>query len=192
METSTPSGPGRIAITVYMLLIAVAALWVIEIVDTVANDALQGHGIRPRTLAGLEGLLFAPFLHTTFGHVAANTIPFAVLGGLVMARSVRTWVLVTGAIMVGGGGLIWLFARSGNHLGASILVFGYLGFLIAYGFFDRSLTSIGIAVIVGVVYGGLLVGVLPSAAGVSWEGHLFGFVAGGVAARLSLERKGVS
>ena len=158
---------------------ALALMWLVEIVDTAALDSrLQAHGIEPRRVDGLEGVLFAPLLHGGWAHIISNSVPFLVLGALVMTYGLGRWVTATTAITVGGGSLTWLMGRSGSHRGASILVFGYFGFLLGMAWFERSLKSIGIAVVVAVLYGGLIWGVLPSGSGVSWEGHLFGAMAG--------------
>lgn len=158
---------------------ALAIMWLVEVVDTAALDSrLQTHGIEPRRSDGLEGILFAPLLHGGWAHIISNSVPFLVLGALVMTYGLRRWVTATAVITVGGGSLTWLMGRSGIHIGASILVFGYFGFLLGMAWFERSLKSIGIAVVVAVLYGGLIWGVLPSGSGVSWEGHLFGVIAG--------------
>lgn len=160
-------------------------MWLVEVFDTFAfDDQLQTHGIEPRQLDGLEGVVFAPVLHAGWAHISSNSIPFLVLGGLAMTYGLRRWFIATGFITVVAGVLTWLMARSGNHIGASILVFGYFGFLLGMAWFERSFKAIGIAVVVAVLYGGLIWGVLPSDSGVSWEGHLFGALAGVMAARL--------
>lgn len=160
-------------------------MWLVEVFDTFAfDDQLQTHGIEPRQLDGLEGVVFAPVLHAGWAHISSNSIPFLVLGGLAMTYGLRRWLIATGFITVVAGVLTWLMARSGNHIGASILVFGYFGFLLGMAWFERSFKAIGIAVVVAVLYGGLIWGVLPSDSGVSWEGHLFGALAGVMAARL--------
>jgi membrane associated rhomboid family serine protease len=154
-------------------------MWLVEILDTVAFDSrLQTHGIEPRQVDGLEGVLVAPLLHGGWAHIISNSIPFIVLGALVMTYGLRRWIIATGIITVGAGLATWAFARSGNHIGASILVFGYFGFLLGMAWFDRSVKSVAIAVVVAVAYGGLIWGVVPSDSGVSWEGHLFGILAG--------------
>lgn len=158
-------------------------LWLIEIIDTVAFDSrLQAHGIEPRRVDGLEGVVFAPALHDGWAHLISNSIPFVVLGGLVLVYGFRRWITVTAFITIVAGLATWLLARRGNHIGASILVFGYFGFLLGMAWFERSLKSIGIAAVVAILYGGLIWGVVPSDSGVSWEGHLFGVVAGVAAA----------
>lgn len=173
--------PGR---TIGQLVLQVvggflALMWLIEIVDTTILDSrLQTHGIEPRQIDGLEGVLFAPVLHGGWAHIISNSIPFLVLGGLVMTYGLRRWVTATAIIILLGGTVTWLAARSGIHIGASILVFGYFGFLLGMAWFERSFKSIGIAAVVAVFYGGLIWGVLPTDSGVSWEGHLFGALAG--------------
>ncbi len=158
---------------------ALALLWSVEIVDAIAFDeALDRHGILPRTVSGLDGILWAPLLHGGFGHLASNSAPFAVLGALVMTDGIRRWGAVTAIVALGGGALTWVFARSRIHIGVSGVVFGYLGYLLAKAYFTKSLRSIVIALVVGVVYGGaLIVGLIPRP-GISWEGHAFGFMAG--------------
>ncbi len=181
---------------VLMALVAVA--WAIEIVDAITHVGLSAFGMRvrsvswldsfgiaPRSLSGLLGIFFAPFLHGSFAHLIANTVPFLTLGFLVMLRGLGTFIGVTLTIMVLGGLAVWLFGASNSvHVGASGVIFGYIGYLVARGYFERSFGSIAIAVLVAVVYGGALWGVLPGNPRISWQGHLFGFLAGVVAAGL--------
>jgi membrane associated rhomboid family serine protease len=158
-------------------------MWVLEIVDAVLGGSLDQFGIRPRSTDGLVGLAASPFLHGGFEHLVSNTIPFAVLGFLTMVHGVGTFWRVSLFAALVGGLLVWLVGASNSvHIGASGVIFGYFGFLLAMGFFERSAKAILIAVLVGLGYGGLIFGVLPSQPGVSWEGHLFGFLAGGTSA----------
>jgi membrane associated rhomboid family serine protease len=161
-----------------MALVAVA--WVTEIVDFVVPGRwLDSWGIQPRSLSGLWGILFAPLLHGGLAHLIANTVPFLTLGFLVMLRGLGTFVGVSLTIMVMGGLAVWLLAPGNTiHIGASGLIFGYIGYLLARGYFERSFGSLAIAVLVALVYGGALWGVLPSDPRISWQGHLFGFLAG--------------
>ena len=166
-----------------------AVMWVIEIADSlVFDDRLEGGGIHPRRLDGLDGILWAPFLHAGVTHLLSNTLPFAVLGLLVMGHGRRSWWQVSGIVVGLGGALVWLLAGGGNHIGASGLIFGYLGFLVAAAFLGRSAKAFGLALVAVVLYGGLVWGFLPRR-GVSWEGHLFGAVAGVAAAFLLLGRR---
>ncbi len=165
------------------LLAFVALLWLVEIADWVLfGGRLDALGIRPRTWIGLRNVLFAPFLHAGFGHLLANTLPFIVLGWLVLLRGSRDfWVATLAAGLAGGLG-IWLFGGATTlHLGLSGIVFGYFGFLLARAYFERSASAALLAVIALLFYGGLLWGLLPGRPGISWLGHSFGFL-GGVAA----------
>lgn len=160
-------------------------LWVIEITDWLFfRGSLDAFGIRPRTLAGLWGIPLAPLLHGSFQHLAANTVPFMVLGWLILSTRKRQHFFNISIIIVFVSGLgTWIIGPSRSiHLGASGLIFGYFGFLLLVGYFERSVKSILIAIVVFFLYGSLIWGVLPIAEGVSWQAHLFGFVGGAIAA----------
>lgn len=164
----------------------VAVFWIVELVDWIFfQGALDAFGIHPRTAIGLWGILWAPFLHAGFGHLIANTIPFVVLGWFVLVGRLRDFIAVTLITMIVSGLGIWLIGGSRSiHLGASGLIFGYFGFLLLRGYFDRRFSSILWSLFVVVLYGGLLFGVLPrgNGVGISWQAHLFGFVGGGLSA----------
>jgi membrane associated rhomboid family serine protease len=162
----------------------VGLMWAIEIIDHIPGFNLDIFGIIPRNVIGLRGILFAPFLHGSFAHLIANTVPFLTLGWLVMLRRTSDfWWVSAIAAFIGGLGT-WLIAPSLSvHIGASGIIFGYLGFLLSRGYFERNFGSMMLSVTVGVLYGGLLLGVLPQQPGISWQGHLFGFIGGVVAAR---------
>lgn len=167
----------------------VALLYLIEVVDTLASGRLERNGVQPRELGGLDGIVFAPLLHGGWGHLIGNTVPLLVLGFLIALSGVRTWLQVTAIVWIVGGAGVWLFGgHHTNHIGASGIVFGWLAYLIARGVFNRSLGQIALGMVVFMVYGGVLWGVLPGRPGVSWEGHLFGMLAGALAAWLLSER----
>lgn len=190
METADDRTPSKTILTARVIGGALLLMWAIELLDTFAfDDGLQRHGIEPRQIDGLEGVLFAPLLHAGWSHIISNSIPFVVLGGLVMLYGLRKWISVTAIVTIGAGLATWVLARSGNHIGASTLVFGYFGFLVGSGWFERSIKAIGIAAAVALIYGGLIFGVIPRGSGVSWEGHLFGVIAGVVAAAVLSDRR---
>lgn len=172
-----------------VLLVGMLALmWLVQIVDEVAlNDRFESDGIHPRHLDGLLGILWAPFLHSGFAHLVANSIPFLVLGGLVVAHGRLRWIQATVFVILVGGALTWLFGRTANHIGASGVVFGYFGYLVGSAFIRRNLTAIITAIVAVVVYGGLILGFVPRA-GVSWEGHVFGALAGLAFAKVAGQR----
>lgn len=174
-----------------ILLWLVGLLWVLELLDLFfLGGSLDRFGIRPRDVDGLSGILFAPFLHGGLGHLVANTVPLLTLGWLVAVRRAAGFVAVTATVVLLGGLGVWLVGgRNTVHIGASGLVFGYLGYLLLRGYFERSFGSILISIVVGLFYGGALWGLLPSRPGISWEAHLFGFLAGVLAARLLARRR---
>lgn len=162
----------------------ISVLWVLEIADTlIFKGWLNRFGILPRRWIGLRGILLAPLLHGNLRHLSMNTVPLVVLGWLILVRSTPVFVLVTAAVWLIGGLGVWLFAGSkSNHIGASGLVFGYLGFLLMNGYVEQSGVAIASATLVGLLYGSTLWGVLPLQRGVSWQGHLFGVLTGGLCA----------
>jgi membrane associated rhomboid family serine protease len=163
-----------------------AVIWGVSFMNWIFfQGALNEWGIIPRNWIGLRGLLFAPLLHGGIGHLIANTVPFVVLGWFVMLRGVNEFIEVTVFTMLVGGLGTWLVASSRSvHIGASGVVFGYLGFLLARGYFERSVAAIALSILAGFFYGGMIWGILPLQAFVSWQGHLFGFIGGVIAAKL--------
>lgn len=163
-------------------LVVVALMWALEIADAMVPRNFDQYGIRPRSDEGLLGVLAAPFLHGGFGHLIANTMAFIILGLLVVWASKSYWAVTFGVIVLGGLG-VWLIASPNSvHIGASGLVYGYAAFLVTWGFFTRRTRDIVIGILVALAYGGLVTGLLPTQPGVSWQGHLFGAMAGVVMA----------
>ena len=179
----------RLKTNVLLVAAAVALLWVVAFANLITGYELNTWGILPRTLTGLRGIPFSPFLHENFSHLIVNSLPFVFLGGLVVLQGWRVYLGVSLCVMACGGLALWLFGRTAYHLGASGLIFGYFGYLLARAWYDRSLSSILIALAAVVLYGGLMWGVLPTNTYISWEGHLFGLLAGILAARLQAVRK---
>lgn len=180
------------AIKEHLLLLfgLLGIMWAAEIVDVLPFVNSDRYGIHPRESSGLVGIVTAPFLHADFAHLALNSVPFIVLGGTVLLSGVRVFWVVTILVTLVGGLGVWLFGPSlTNHIGASGLIFGYLGFLLARGVFEKSFSAILVAVVILIGYGGLLWGVLPGKDGVSWQGHLFGFLAGVAVARVMARGK---
>ncbi|MFB2875622.1 rhomboid family intramembrane serine protease [Floridanema aerugineum] len=176
---------------VFILGGTVALMWIVEFFDLIVfQGRLDYFGIIPGSVIGLRGILFAPFLHGNFLHLAANTIPFVTLGWLIMLRETSDFLVVSAISMIVSGLGVWLFAPPNSiHIGASGVVFGYLGYLLFRGYFQRSPGSIFLSLFVGSVYGSMIWGVLPTQIGISWQGHLFGFIGGAIAARLLTRKK---
>ncbi len=168
----------------YWILGFVVLIWVIELINFSIGHRLSDWGILPRTLKGLKGIPLSPFLHASLIHVIMNTIPLAVLGGFVILHGKQIFFEITIIIILVSGTALWLFGRSSYHVGASGLIFGFFGYLVLRAWYDRSLKSFIIAFVTVFLYGGIIWGLLPTFSRISWEGHLFGLLAGFLAARL--------
>ncbi len=163
--------------------------WTAFAANTVLGGALLQYGIIPRNLVGLRGIVFAPFLHGNLQHLLANTFPFLALGWMVMWRDARHFLPVTLFAMLGSGLCAWLLGAPGTvHIGASGVVFGYLGFLLLAGVYARSVGSILLSLVTAALWGGLVLGIAPGQVGISWQAHLGGFVGGVLAARFFRKR----
>ena len=158
----------------------VGVIWLVFIADIFLP--LESFGLLPRSFRGLAGIITIPFLHANLQHIMANTVPLVVLLGL-LAESRANSVAIVVFISVLAGIMLWLFGQTAIHIGASVLVFGLIGFLVCAGFFEKRLLSALIAIGVAITYGStLFFGISPFQKGVSWDGHLFGAIAGGVIA----------
>lgn len=146
---------------------------------------LDRHGVIPRTLSGLRGILFAPWLHANIGHLVANTGGLLILGWLVMWPRISNFYEALIGSMLGAGLCSWLFsAARSDHIGASGVVFGFAGYLVGRGVYTRNVLAIVVALFVVGTYGlSMLLGVLPIYPGISWQSHLGGAIGGFLAAR---------
>lgn len=155
-------------------------IWTVFLVNEfIFGGALNNFGVRPRETSTLWGILTAPLLHADYGHIMANSLPGALFAGLIAMSSKRLFWQVTLLITVVGGGLTWLVGGVNTvHIGASGLIYGWLAFLVVRGFVNRRVMQIILGVILASMYSGLIWGVLPTQAAVSWQMHLFGGLAG--------------
>ena len=161
----------------------VAVLWAIQLANFATGYSLNAaFGLIPRRIFGLDGIVGMPFLHGSFAHLLSNSLPLIVMGALIAATATRALWAVNAWIVGLGGLLVWLFGSDAIHIGASGLVFGWFGFLVARGAVDRSAITLAVSLGIGLAYGSILWGVLPGQPGVSWEAHLFGALAGVAAA----------
>ncbi|MGO4458344.1 rhomboid family intramembrane serine protease [Streptomyces sp. M-16] len=180
MAEETWSQTDRAKAAARLMLGWVALLWAIEAVDLVTGHALDAYGIPARDPDGLSGILFAPFLHFGFAHVAANSVPLLVLGFVTALSGIRRFLAVCALIVLADGIGVWLIAAPNTMTaGASGLVFGLFGYLLVRGFVERRALGIAVALGVAAVWGTTIVaGVLPTDTTVSWQGHLCGLAAG--------------
>lgn len=176
-----------------LMIVLVAVMWAIEIVDYVENGRLDRYGIVAHEPDGLPGILFAPFLHAGFGHLMANSLPLLILGFLAAIRGIGRFLAASLVIILVSGVGVWFTSPPDTlTIGASGLVFGYFGYVVARGLFDRRALDIVLGVVVAVLYYSILWGALPTQPGVSWQGHLFGLIGGVIAAWLLRRRKPVT
>ena len=162
-----------------------ALLWVVQFVNSAMNYRLDRYGLRPRVGEGLRGVLFSPFLHSSYGQLIANSAPFVLIGWAVLLAGVRTLVVSSALILVVGGLAAWLVAPGGVVVGASGLIMGWLGYLLARAVFSRRVLWIIVAAMVLFFFGGLFGGLLNSVnSAVSWQSQVTGFAAGIFAAWL--------
>lgn len=166
-----------------LLLAGIVALMVIiHIVNSLSGSALDGYGVHPRHVDGLTGIVAAPWLHDDWGHLGNNLVAMTIFGALVLVGGLRYFLNASLIIIVLSGMLLWLFGRNALHIGASGWIFGLWSLTIARAWYDRSWRNIAISIVVIILYGGMAQGVLPTTPRISFEGHLFGALAGVVAA----------
>lgn len=178
-----PPWRGR-AVSAFVLMVGwVALLWGLEVVDTVSGHALDTFGVTPREPGELRDIVPAAFVHFGFGHVAANSVPLLILGFLAALSGIRRFLGVVTMIIIVSGLGVWLTAPAHSVTGgASGVVFGLFGYLLIRGFVDRRVTDVVLGLVIGVIYGSILWGVLPTTSGISWQAHLFGLLGGAIAA----------
>jgi membrane associated rhomboid family serine protease len=150
----------------------VALIWVIELLNWSLDLEAEDFGVRPRQLAGLPGILFAPLVHGGFAHLIANSPPLLVLGTAMLYLYPSAARTVLPAVYLGPGVAVWIFARGGVHVGASGLVYGLVSYIFVAGLIRRDRRAIAASLLVCFMYGALVWGVLPIEPGVSWETHL--------------------
>ncbi|MBK7230214.1 MAG: rhomboid family intramembrane serine protease [Ignavibacteriales bacterium] len=157
-------------------------LWVIYLMSYWIDIYPYKLGILPRNFSGLVGIFTSPLIHGGFSHLISNTAPLIFMGLGIFYFYPKVAYKVFTIIYLGTGILVWIFAREVYHIGASGIIYGFVSFLFFSGIFRKDNRSIALALIVILFYGGLIWGVLPIEKGVSWESHLFGAIAGIIAA----------
>ncbi|MEO8378613.1 MAG: rhomboid family intramembrane serine protease [Acidobacteriota bacterium] len=174
-----------IQLRIATLLGFVGLMWFVWLLDWIipGPGSAAGVGVLPRTWVGLEGIPVAPFIHAGLDHLVANTIPLLVLGALILLRGVAEllFVILVSGLTAGMG--TWLFGSSGQHIGASGIVFGFFGYLVFRTAFDRRISSALVTLAVAWGYGTAMAYSLIPTGTISWSGHFFGFVGGFLAAR---------
>lgn len=176
----------RVRENIEIASVCVAFLWIVHFIGLILPFDLRSYGIRPRTIEGLFGLIASPFLHSGWGHLLSNSIALAVLLSisLMYSRKLTLEVVLISALV--GGGFVWLFgSRNTVHIGASGVIFGLVGFLLAIGLFRRELPALAVSLLISSYYGYMLFSLFVVLPGISWSGHFFGFASGVWAAWLT-------
>ena len=191
MSTATPA-PRDARLDGFLVVAAMVALmWGVEIVDSLDSHNLDEYGIRPHHVDRLIGIVTAPFLHVSFGHLIGNTVPFVAMGFAIALNGAMRVLAVTGIVMVVGGLGTWLIAPENSvHIGASGVVFGFATYLISRGVFNRSALELAMGAVVGAIWGSALLSGLAPHDGISWQGHLCGGVGGVIAAGMLRRDRG--
>nr|WP_209647964.1 rhomboid family intramembrane serine protease [Kibdelosporangium banguiense] len=183
MNRVVPPNPKQAA---FVVLGFTALMYLIELIDVALPVHLDRWGIVARSWSGLDGVIWAPLLHGGWGHLFSNTLPVLLFGFLAMAGGLGQWIAVTVTIWLVSGLGVWLTAPSGViTVGASGIAFGWLAFLLVRGIFNKSLKQLAVAFVLFLYWGSTLLGVLPGDPGISWQGHLFGALAGVLTAWLT-------
>jgi len=168
--------------TVYLaknVCILVGIVWAVFLLNTITPFYNFNHlGIFPRTFRGLAGIIFSPFLHANLYHIISNTAPLFVLTFLLFSFYKKNALEVFATLTILSGSLLWIFGRSACHIGASGLIYALAAFIITSGFYSRRVLTSILSIVVIFLYGGLIFGIFPTRYSISWEGHLFGAIAG--------------
>ena len=167
----------KIILNIFLVFVAV------EILNIFTGRTLNYLGTYPRVVEGLRGIALSPFLHGSISHFLSNIITLCIFSLLLLQYGLKRYIKVSLFIIIVTGILVWLFARPAMLIGASGLIYGYFGFLLLAGFLSGKFKLLIISLLIGFFYGGLVLGVMPSRPFISWESHLFGFIAGLIAAR---------
>ncbi|MBQ4861597.1 rhomboid family intramembrane serine protease [Pseudoalteromonas sp. MMG013] len=174
--------PFRQSIKIIAVLLLIMLL--IQLLNTVTNGIISQFGIIPRTTMGLIGIPLAPWIHHNWLHLASNAIPLALLSFLALQNGFKQYILVFAFITLVAGSGVWLLGSAAHHAGASLIIFGLWGYLLALAFLQRNVKNIFIAIVVFFIYGGLAFSLLSYQPNISWSSHFFGMLAGLLAAQL--------
>ena len=170
----------------------IALIWAIQVINSVMNYRLSAdYGVEPRSVSRLPDVFSAPFLHFSWQHIEGNSGPLFVFGFLAAYRGVRKFLLVTLMIVVFSGLAVWFFQSNSISAGASGLVYGYFGYVVVKGLFDRHLVDVLIGCVMGLSFAYMLTGAMPGMPHISWLAHAGGLVGGVVAGWVFRDRSAV-
>jgi membrane associated rhomboid family serine protease len=162
--------------------VAISGLWLVAAVQSLTGISYVWLGVFPRSLGGLSGVLTAPLIHESWAHLLANTAPLLGLGVIAMYGFPRATRQAVPLIWLLSGLGVWLFGRESFHIGISGLTHGLMFYVVLMGFLRRDPLSIALALTVFLLFGGMASGIIPGEPAISFEYHLFGAIAGVLAA----------
>ena len=169
----------KIKQNIKIALTAVAILWFVFFLDQIFSIDLRLYGIRPRSIEGLWGIVFSPFLHANISHLLANSGAILILLWISFSFNRKFTLFALLIIIFAGGGLVWIFGSSNTvHVGASGVIFGLIGFLLSVGIFHRNWKALLFSAVVLFFYGAAVFSLFRHEPGISWTGHFFGFLSG--------------
>ncbi len=159
-------------------VLAVLSMWTVFWAEVRFGWNLNHLGVYPRTLKGLRGIVFSPFIHDSLEHLYNNTIPIAILLSALyyFYRSVSMKIMLIGLLLTGL--ITWIIGRPSYHIGASGIIYLLASFIFFKGIFTKHYRLVALSLGVVFIYGSLLWYIFPVADGISWEGHLGGFISG--------------
>ncbi len=189
-HTGSERARANFRLAIKLALGFVALIWLIQLLDWALDLEPADFGVRPRQLAGLPGIFFAPLVHGGFAHLLANSPPLLVLGTAMLYLYPSAALRVLPAVYLGTGVAVWLFARGSAHVGASGLIYGLVSYIFVAGLIRRDRRAIAASLLVCFMYGALIWGLLPIEPGVSWETHLAAALIGIVLA-IALRRRDI-
>ena len=150
----------------------------LEVINWMTDRMLNQYGVVPRYLTSLPHIFSAPLIHANIQHFLSNFLTLAIFSLLALQFGHMRYLKLTAFVVIVSGLCVWILGRSATHIGASGLIYGYFGFLLVAGFFSKKKRLALISFCVAIIYGGMVWGIVPMNVYVSWEYHLFGFIAG--------------
>ena len=169
-------------LAVFIPLVFIACMWVVKLFEVVTGFDLGIYGTLPQHISGLKGILFSPLIHGDWQHLVSNSVPFFILGFLMIFNYRKVAYKSFAFIYLAGGLMLWIIGRENYHIGTSGLIYGMAFFLFFSGVFRKNIQAIALSLFVVFLYGSIVWGVLPMDLTVSWEGHLMGALSGSIMA----------
>lgn len=159
-------------------VIIVGIFWLVKLAENLLNLDLTEYGILPLQIDGLRGIIFSPFIHSSYDHLLSNSIPFLILSFALFYFYRNLAYRILFLIYILSGICVWLGGRDSYHIGASGIVYGLASFLFFSGVLRKDANLLTIGIIVVFLYGSMFWGIFPIKPGISWESHLWGSASG--------------